>query len=264
MKTTYLFRIFVLLVIFSTLLSSCAMPGAAPQATETPTPTETIEPTATMTLTPMPTASPTLTPTATITPNLTATQQYTDFSDTLQDLYDAGYVSTKDGYYRSLSEHTMELSKINWFHWDFLENTSMITNFVVRSDVAWESASAAADNSGCGFAFHVEGDEYYIFYVSLKGIVRLNGWTGSWTRFGGSSYGSAQQNGKVNLTLIVEGTTYRVLINDKLIKTYEGFASKILSGNIGYTVLSGTNKSFGTRCTFTNSTLWLLPIKTSS
>jgi hypothetical protein len=139
----------------------------------------------------------------------------------------------------------------------------MLTNFVVRSDVAWESASAAADNSGCGFAFHM-GSDYYIFYVSLTGIIRLNGWTGSWTRFGGTSFGSAQQNGKVNVTLIVEGTTFRVLINDELIKTYQGFTGKILSGRVGYTVLSGTNKSFGTRCTFTNSTLWIQPLKSGS
>jgi hypothetical protein len=94
----------------------------------------------------------------------------------------------------------------------------------------------------------------------LKGFVRLNAYqSGGWTRLGGASYGSAQQNGRVDVTLVVQDTTYKVLVNDKLVKTYQGFDGKIRRGQLGYVVLSGTNKSYGTRCTFRNTGLWTLP-----
>lgn len=243
-------------------LSACAMPGATPEATQTPAPTITITPTVTLEPTTTLTPSPTITPTFTLTPNLTATEERTAFSETLEELYKAGYVSTKEGFYKKLPDNIDELSKINYYQRNIITGSEGLKNFIVRSDIAWESASAAADNSGCGFSFHMDGSDSYIFYVSLKGFVRLNGYlNASWTRFGGSSYGAAQQNGQVNLTLIIEDATYRVLVNDKLIKTYQGFAGKMSSGSLAYTLLSGTNKSFGTRCKFTNTVLWIQPIK---
>lgn len=259
MKTSKSFRIIILLILFSLFLASCSMRGTAPEATATVTPIPTFTSTPTITATPTKTATPTVTQTLTPRPNLTATQMYADFSSKLAELYDAKYVTTKDGTYKRLVDYPMELSKINYYDWTLLSDSP--SNFVVRSDIAWESASAAADNSGCGFAFHVQEDSVsYIFYVSLKGIVRLNAWNGSgWTRLGGGTYGSAQQSGHVNLTLVVEGTTFKAFVDDQLIKTYQGFTGKILHGRFGYVVLSGTNKSYGTRCKFSNTVLWTLP-----
>lgn len=259
MKTIKPFRILILLVIFSMFLSACAMPGATPEATQTPTPTLTEVPTATITLTPTLTATPTLTPTVTITPNLTATQEREDFANTLDELYDAGHISTKNGIYLHLPDFKKDFAKINYLRW--YEAGRSPSNFVLRSDIAWDSASAAADNSGCGFFFHIkDSDNFYAFYVSLKGIVELSGLTNnSWTEFGRGTYGSPQQKGQVNLILIVQDETFKVLINDKLVKTYHGFTGKLLHGELAYTVLSGTNKSFGTRCNFTNTVLWTLP-----
>jgi hypothetical protein len=262
MKVNRFIRISIVFVLFSMVLASCALPGAAPEVTATPTITQTFTPapTATISLSPTATVAPTRTNTSTPLPNMTATQMYSDFSDTLQELYDAKYITTKEGTYSHLPDFEKSFAKINYYQW--YDSKESPTNFVLRSDISWDSASAAADNSGCGFVFHVaeDNENLYFFYVSLKGIVRLNGLINDkFTRFGLGTYGSAQQKGQVNLTLIVEGTTYRVLINDKLIKTYEGFAGNLLHGYLAYTVLSGTNKSFGTRCNFTNTILWTLP-----
>jgi hypothetical protein len=253
--------VFTLFILFSMFLASCAMPGAAPEATTTPTITKTSTPapTATITLTPTVTATATATSTSTPLPNLTATQISSDFADTLQELYDAKYVTTKDGTYLHLSDFKKDVAKINYLKW--YETGQSPTNFVLRSDITWDSASAAANDSGCGFFFHITGnDKFYIFYVSLKGTVQMSGYnSGVWSELGTGTYGSAKQKGGVNLTLIAQDTTYKVLINDKLIKTYTGSIGKLLHGELAYTVLSGTNKSFGTRCTFTNTVLWTLP-----
>ena len=260
MKISNAFRISVLFMLFGLLLPSCALPGIAPAATATPTPTltRTVTLTPTITLTPTLTITPTTTPSSTPRPNLTATQLYEDFSSTIEELYDAGYISTTDGKYKRLADFPMELSKIDYYTW--VKTGDSPTNFVISSDVTWESASAAADNSGCGFVFHLGESGYYVFYASLKGFVRLNARLNDrWTRFGGPAYGNPQQNGKVKLTLIVEGTIYRVLVDDQLIKTYQGFDGKLSRGELAYTVLSGTNKSYGTRCKFTNTGLWIFP-----
>ena len=62
----------------------------------------------------------------------------------------------------------------------------------------------------------------------------------------------ADQTVEADFTLIVNDIYAYVLVDDEMIGKYTLSRSKDLDGNLGLTLLSGTNKDFGTRCEMTN------------
>jgi len=259
MKRYVFYSLTALLIVSSLLLSSCEMPGlAAPTATSTatlvPTSTETSVPTSTATAT----FTPTKTPKPTITPNATGTQRTSDFLDKLQEYKDAGYISTTDGTYTYLGDYKDSWSQINYYAWN--PTPFSPTDFIITSEISWRSASSAANSSGCGYVFHLQDNadkDHYMFFISLKGYVQMaSSLGGNWKSMGTGFYGNPAQNGKANVTLIAEGSVFRVLVNDKPVKTYNGFAGKLATGTLAYTIVSGINTSYGTECQFKNTELW--------
>jgi hypothetical protein len=258
MKAKSLYIFVVLFIIASVLLSSCEMPGLAP----TPTSTATLVPTVTATSTVEPTATitttPTQTPKPTITPNATGTQRAGDFITELNEFKEAGYISTTNGSYTYLGTYKEAMNKINYYFWESIPFSP--SNFVITSNISWMSASSAADSSGCGFTFRIqENGDHYMFYVSLKGYVEMGRTIARrWQSMGRGTFGNPDQNGRAKLTLIAEDITFRVLIDGELIKTYTGFSGKMITGDLAYTILSGTNKDYGTECKFENTQLWTI------
>ena len=59
-----------------------------------------------------------------------------------------------------------------------------------------------------------------------------------------------------NFTLIVNGTYAYVLVDGEVVGEYTLSQSKILNGHLGLSLLSGTNKDYGTRCEMTNIHIW--------
>ncbi len=242
-----------LLIAASLLLSSCAMPGATPVTTNTSAPTR--RPKATSTSTPRPTG----TPLPTATPNLTATKQVEDFTTVIQGYYGKGFISTTNGSYTLLHDTSDSWAELGYYN--RFETGLSPTNFVIESDLAWKSASAAADMSGCGFAFREQpnGDNYMLF-ISLQGYLRLSyllAAKGNYSNtMGLATYGLPAQTGSAHVTLIAEENIFRVLVNGKLLKTFTGLQGKLTTGYLSYAVVSGTNKSYGTNCLFRNTVVW--------
>lgn len=258
MKKGTIYSFAALLVITSLLLSSCAA-AAQPTATNTALPpTITSTPTTASTSTPTPKPTITLTPTATI--DATATQRVKDFAATVQEYFDAGYITSTTGTYDLLEDKTSSWAKLNYYAWEPTDYSP--TNFIIKTDISWLSASAAADSSGCGYVFRLQDNDtqdHYMLFVSLKGYVQIA--TNVANRFkslGRATFGNAAQKGSATVVLIVEDSTFRVLIDGKLMKTFTGFAGKLTTGDLAYTVISGTNKSYGTQCKFENTELWTI------
>ena len=65
------------------------------------------------------------------------------------------------------------------------------------------------------------------------------------------------ENTEADFTLIVKGAYSYVLVNGELVGEYTLSQSRPLYGNVGLTLLSGTNKDYGTRCEMTNLHLWI-------
>ena len=194
-----------------------------------------------------------------------ATSTAQPLADTVQRLVSEGYLSQGGGYYEPLLDFFREWAQINWYQW--YATGKAPTDFVVRAEVVWQSASDKANwfNSGCGFVFRetprAGADDlinHYLAYLGLDGVVYMSRQLDSqFTALGEARYGRVTlPDGQANIMLAVEGSTFHFFVNDEHVLTREdGF---LTSGALSYTLLSGTNRDFGTRCEMTSVGLWWL------
>ncbi len=227
------------------------------------TPTKPPEPTATdivtPTETPAPQPSPTLPPTET--PDAAATQRVTDLDAEMETYYDRGYISTKTGTFGELDNFTEDWAQLGWYDWQPLPVAA--GDFFMSAHFKWASAYKSSDTSGCGFIFDVQPnrDHYAVFLDRAKVVFVMAD-----SRLGYSKYLPATRGtGRVSFdtpaeadfTLIVNNAYAYVLVNKEVVAEYTLSKSMPPSGGLGLTVLSGTNKGYGTRCEMTNLHLWL-------
>lgn len=262
LTTQTLFLFFVLITL---LLISCA------QAQPIPTSTSTLQPSATATITrppsftPRPTQTPYLTGTARAILAKTETQIYFDkWKEETQRYYDLGYLTSIDGSYRKYANFSEEWAQLRWYRWWPLNDVAR--NFYMSAHFKWSSAYRNADVSGCGFAFAIQenGDHFAVFLDRAK-IRFLSADQSTYTHRLGVTRGTgvvnfnnpADQPAEANFTVIVRDTYVYVLVDDEVVGEYSLPQSRLLQGNLGLTLLSGTNKDFGTRCEMTNVRAWI-------
>jgi hypothetical protein len=268
LKTDFV-RIAVLSILV-VILVGCASPRM--QQITTPVSTETTKPISTNTITPRP--SFTLRPSET--PNLTATQKVADLRTATaayfdawkaetQKYYDLGYLSTTDGTNRKYVDFVEEWAQLNWYRsWIYEKQAE---NFYVSAHFKWSSAYRNADVSGCGYIFAIQenGDHYAVFLDRSK-ILFLNAdQTSGYSRAVGLTRGTgrvkfdnpADTPQEADFTIIVNGTYTYVLVDEEVVGEYTLAKSKILRGDVGLSLLSGTNKDYGTRCVMTEIRLWI-------
>lgn len=253
------------LVISLLLIALSACGGIAQLPTSTPAPTNTPQPTATITLTPTNTPRPSPTPRPTKTPNLAATQRMEEFNSQAQSYFDKGYLPSADGKIKEVKDFSYDWAQLNWYNWRPIgEDTS---NFYISAHVKWSSAYRNADVSGCGFIFAIqENGDHYAVFLDRSQILFLNAdQTSGYSRPVGLTRGTgrvqfdnpADSPQEADFTIIVNGTYTYVLVNDEVIGEYTLAKSKILRGDIGLSLLSGTNKDYGTRCEMTDIHVWI-------
>jgi hypothetical protein len=250
------FKMIWLAVLFMMIVSACS--SAAPS----PTPTETPRPTATQTAIPTDTPRPTSTPRPSKTPNLAATQRMDDLNAEAQKYFDLGYLTTAEGRFFEEEDFNEEWAQLGWYSWWQLRQRAR--DFFISAHFKWTSAYRNADISGCGFAFAIQDDEdHYAVFLDRSKVLFLD------TEYYYRTFGPTRGTDRVNFgnpfdqpveadfTLIVSGTSAYVLVDDELLGEYTLSQSKNLRGNLGLTLLSGTNKDFGTRCEMTNIHYWI-------
>lgn len=245
-----------LLVILILVLTACSTAAPAPVPTDTP------RPTATETLIPTETQRPTSTPRPTKTPNLAATQRMDDLNAEAQEYFDLGYLATTDGRFFEEEDFNEEWAQLGWYSWWMLNQRAR--DFFISAHVKWTSAYRNADISGCGFAFAIqENQDHYAVFLDRSNVLFLD--SGAYTKKLGTTRGTGRvdfanpfdEPQEADFTLIVNGTSAYVLVDDELVAQYTLSQSKTLRGNLGLTLLSGTNKDFGTRCEMTDLHYWL-------
>lgn len=180
-------------------------------------------------------------------------------------LVSEGYLTHGQGAYETLLDFFREWAQINWYQW--YSTSKAPTNFVVRADVAWQSASDKANwfNSGCGFVFRetpregsTRGLNHYLAYLGLDGVVYMSRQNnGQFVQLAKAKYGRVEvPEGGAQIMLAVEGEHFHFFVNDTHVLSMTDGA--LDSGELSYTLLSGTNRDFGTRCEMTNVGLWWL------
>lgn len=243
----------ILLVIL--ILSACST------FSPPPTPTNTAEPTATSTNTVVPTETlvPTSTPRPTSTPNIAATQHMDDLQAEAQAFFDQGYLETADGRFREYDDFEVEWAQLSWYQWEPL--TDIVSDFYMSAHFKWSSAYQNADVSGCGFVFALQqnSDHYAVFLDRFQVLFLIS--NGSGTRELGKTRGGGivkfENAAEADFTIIVKDAYAYALVNDEVIGEYTLSQSQPLQGRLGLTVLSGTNKDYGTRCEMTDLHAWI-------
>ena len=171
------------------------------------------------------------------------------------------YFTGAPGEYRTLGDFDQSWAQIGWYQWWPIEGAP--TNFVIRTDATWSSASDKAnwDQSGCGFAFHAkDAKNHFAASLRLDGNVYVQrNYNGQAKLLGSPNYGKVDiPEGSAELMLMVNGDNYYFFVNGT--EVYSGsdplLTGAFKNGELGLTVNSGTNKGYGTRCQMTNSELW--------
>lgn len=175
-------------------------------------------------------------------------------------LSEAGILTSSTGKRKRLQNFSQEWAQINWYTYYRTRNSP--SDFIIRADASWESASDKANwwNSGCGFVFREEDvDNHYLAYLDLNGFATLDRVrNGSMANLGRSniSYPIEKPADSANLMLVVEGSSIHFFVDGFLMLTRQDLSFS--EGNLALTLLSGTNKDYGTRCEMTNIELWEL------
>ncbi len=190
-----------------------------------------------------------------------ATAQAQPLQVRVEQIVTEGYLSRSAGAYARLDDFSDSWAQINWYQW--LWTGYDPTDFVVRADFSWDSASDTANwfNSGCGFVFREasrENLDHYVVYLGLDGVVYfLKARLGVLSDLASASAGRlAVPSGSAQFMLAVEGDRFTAYVNDQRVLTAHDGSMK--AGLLNYTLLSGTNRDFGTRCEMTNVELWTL------
>lgn len=247
------------------LLVQLACNFAVPQPTPTPAPTDTPQPTATIKLTPTntPKPSPTLRPTKT--PNVAATERFNSFNQETQSYFEKGYLNTTDGTIQEFKEFAHDWAYLNYYDWQPLGvNTE---NFYISAHFKWSSAFRSADTSGCGIVFGLQdnGDHYAVF-LDRSQILFLNadqtsGYSSEVNLTRGyktMNFGNpADTPQEADFTVIVKDAYVYVIVDGKAPAEYTLSKSRNLLGDVGLSLLSGTNYDFGTRCEMTHIHMWM-------
>jgi len=232
-------------------------------ATAQPTPTSTLEPslTATETATPTNTPRPSPTPRPTQTPNLTATQRVEELNAEVQAYYEKGYLATTDGRFRELDDFTYDWAQMGWYNWLPLRDTA--SDFFLSAHFKWNSAFQNSDTSGCGFIFGLQpnDDHYAVFLDRLRILFLITDHTLGFSKPVSPTRGTGvvkfDYPAEADFTLIVKGNYAYVLVDGEVVGEYTLAKSRAARGGLGLTVLSGTNKDYGTHCEMTNLHLWM-------
>lgn len=226
------------------------MPASPPASTATPT----IRVTATNTLRPSPTLRPTWTP------NAAATQHIGQLNAEVQSYFDRGYLATTHGSFTELSDFSYDWARLGAYKILFLIDTA--SDFFLSAHFKWNSAYPNADTSGCGFIFGLQpnNDHYAVFLDRQVVDFRIRnlalGYSTRVKPVRGSGQVKFDYPAEADFTLIVKGDRAYVLVNGEVVGEYMLLQGRPLRGDLGLSVLSGTNRDYGTHCEMSHLHLW--------
>jgi len=226
-----------------------------------PTPTSTPEPTVANTAVPTSTPRPSPTPQPTPTPDLTATLRAEELNAEVQTYFDKGYLATTNGRLKELDDFSYDWAQLGWYNWLPLQESA--SDFFLSGHFKWDSAFQNSDISGCGFIFSLqENDDHYAVFLDRAKVYFLITDRGlGYSKPVGTTRGTGRVKfaypAEADFTLIVRGTYAYVLVDGEVVGEYTLAQSRPMLGNLGLTVLSGTNRGYGTRCEMTNLHLWV-------
>jgi hypothetical protein len=186
-----------------------------------------------------------------------ATAQAQDLANVVSRLYEEGILEKSSGTYYRMDDFEESWAQIGWYQW--WETGLAPVDFVIRAHTGWESASKTPNwfDSGCGFVFReVDENNHYMIFLALDGNVYLKGYLdGIYREFGKGYAGTIDHlKGDADVMLVVEGPRITYYVNGKKVLARE--VGELDEGKLALTLVSGTNKDYGTRCTISDIEIW--------
>jgi hypothetical protein len=187
-----------------------------------------------------------------------ATTEASAYVGVVQQLKEAGIVWGTEGTYQRLGDFYQSWAQLGWYKW--WHTGFAAENFVLTADASWQSASKTSDwyTTGCSIVFSADEEKnHHLAFLSLdgNGVLARNS-KGDLKILAMKPYGKVSTpDGNAMFMLVVDDKRINFYVNDKLVtKAYD---SSLDEGMIALTLLSGTNKDFGTRCKMTNIELFV-------
>ena len=178
----------------------------------------------------------------------------------VQDLEAAGLLTSSSGKSKTIRDWEYDWAQLNWY--SFKRVQKGLSDFVIIADASWSSDSETANwwDSGCGFVFReTDLDDHYMVFLDMDGIARMSRVkyrSGSRIGVSADAYPVEKPADSANLMLVAQGHDIRFFVNglEMLYRQDTAFAS----GDLALTLVSGTNKGYGTRCSMENIEVWIL------
>jgi len=186
-----------------------------------------------------------------------ATAQAQGMAQLVEQLVAEGTVDSINGQYYWMEDFNETWAQISWYQW--WDTGIEPADFVISAHTEWESASKTANwfESGCGFVFHEQdADNHYMIFLALDGNVYLKGYVnGIYREFGKEYAGKIDHlKGGADIVLAVDGPRITYYVNG--VKVLQRENEEIREGKLALTLVSGTNKDYGTRCEISNIEIW--------
>ncbi len=248
-------------------------------------PTETVTPRPTGTLTPAPTTTATITPNLTATAvnardqELKATAQFQNTATAMMllsteqaeeaawaQLESDGVLTYSRGKLAEIDDQEESWAQRLWYEWWSFGMD--VSDFVLMTHIDWQYPDDAnLGAGGCGFVFRlVDQNRHMLISVSPRSRVFLSLMTANgpaaqtvhWEDPVLSRYSSTRPptSGEAEFWMVAEDDFVTAYIDGQM--TTQWYVSATNSGDIGYTILSGTNNAPGTYCKFTRTHIWEL------
>ena len=172
------------------------------------------------------------------------------FQSLLDRLSSDRVIPNVDGETTYWGDYEDEWAQIGWYQWITFEHSN---RFVFSANVSWDSASETPNNfeSGCGVLFN-EGNSntnHLLASVRMDGLVYFSGFRNSnYLSYGTYKYGRPSIKGSADLVLVVDNDRATVYLNGERVVRKADLP--VMGDGVGLTTLSGTNRDFGTRCTW--------------
>ncbi|MFN3308799.1 MAG: hypothetical protein ACK44E_06260 [Anaerolineales bacterium] len=185
-------------------------------------------------------------------------------AELVEDLYNEGYIASREGTFTKLDDFTEAWAKLDWYQY-WYQGDERYANFILSFSAKMQSASDKANwhHAGCGLVFrHVDNDNHMFLIIAQNGIMSLRKRVKDLVYIVRDSkkYSAQIPVEKVYVTMIVDGMSVYIFADGtKVLEAREPLlGSTLREGRLAFSVMSGTNKGYGTRCSMTNIWLWEL------
>ena len=171
------------------------------------------------------------------------------FSDLLAELEEDGLISG-DGSTIYYGDYENAWAQIDYYQWITFQEAE---RFVFSSNVSWASAISTPNffDAGCGLIFN-EGDgnaNHLMASIRMDGNIYFSGIRNyNYLSYGAYKYGAASTKGSANFVVVVDRDKATIYLDGKRIVRKADLP--IMGNGVGLATLSGTNKDYGTRCTW--------------